>query len=111
MPQGQKKESGWQSTPSVSQVGASLALIKASSRAPKVVLCLSVNGPILIVTDGFELPHAINKLQVTHMLTLVSQDAINAITDPAERQLTQGLFNAILFYPARTAPPLARHVL
>lgn len=52
---------------------------------------------ILIVTDGFELPHAINKLQVTHMLTLVSQDAINAITDPAERQLTQGLFNTILF--------------
>ena len=47
---------------------------------------------ILIVTDGLELPYAVNKLQVTHMLILVSQDAINVVIDPADSQLIQGIF-------------------
>ena len=47
---------------------------------------------IFFVTDGLELPYAVNKLQVTHMLILVSQDAINAVIESAERQLIQGMF-------------------
>lgn len=56
---------------------------------------------ILIVTDGLELPHAINKLQVTQMLTLFRQEAINAVIDPTKRQLTHGLWRACFLSQVR----------
>jgi len=87
------------SAPSISQVGCELgvnpSLVESAEGSIVLVSQWTPAGndvAILIVTDGLELPHAVNKLQVTHMLTLVSLDAINAVIVPAERQLTQGIF-------------------
>ena len=82
----------------VSQVGGKLGvkqslvqsaegrIVPVSQRPPA-----GNDGAIFFVTDGLELPYAVNKFQVTHMLILVSQDAINAVIEPAERQLMQGI--------------------
>ena len=88
-----------QSAPSVSQVGRKLGINQSLvESAEGGIVPISQRPPagndvaILIVTDGLELPYAVNKLQVTHMLILVGQDAINAVIDPAEGQLIQGIF-------------------
>ena len=49
------------------------------------------NIAIALVTDGLEFPQSVNPLQVAHMQTLVSEDAINAVIDPAERHGHCGL--------------------
>ena len=82
----------------VSQVGGKLGVKQSLvESAEGSIVPVSQRTPagndvaILFVTDGLELPYAVNKFQVTHMLILVSQDAIDAVIEPAEGQLIQGI--------------------
>ena len=82
----------------VSQVGGKLGVKQslvesAEGRIVPISQRTSAGNDVAIffVTDGLELPYAVNKFQVTHMLIPVSQDAINAVIEPAERQLMQGI--------------------
>ena len=46
---------------------------------------------IWVVTHSLELPHPVNQLQVSYMLTLVCKDELNVIVEPVEYQFVHGI--------------------